>query len=107
MRWIKLFSSLEEASSHMQEGKPFTVAIDSLSLCLIRHQHTLSAFQSHCPHAGASLSEAFCNSKKEIVCPRHGYRFELTSGREMSGQPYDLKLYPIQLTEEGIFIGLP
>ncbi len=105
MRWIKLFASKEEALVRIKEGIPFTVAIDAHRICLVQRQQDFFAFKAYCPHAGASLSEAFCNGKGEVVCPLHGYRFDLVSGREASGLAYELAMYPIKIQEDGLFIG--
>ena len=106
MHWVKLFSSAEEAGARLEENKPFTIAIDALKVCLLKNKSGLFAFKAFCPHAGASLSDAFCNPQNEIVCPLHGYRFELRSGRETSGHPQELMLYPIEVKADGVFLGI-
>lgn len=106
MRWIRLFSSQKEAESRLVENKTFTVSIDSLKVCLLKTPKGIYAFKAFCPHAGASLTDAFCNSKNEIVCPLHGYRFDLISGNEVSGNSKGLSLYPLQKKEDGFYLGL-
>ena len=34
----------------------------------------------YCPHQGADLCNADVNEKNELVCPRHGWRFNLSKG---------------------------
>lgn len=106
MGWVKLFSSQQEALERLKENTPFTVAIDARRICLIRNTHGIFAFKAYCPHAGASLSDAFCNAQNEIVCPLHGHRFELRTGREITGNSEELYLYPLQINENGVFLGL-
>lgn len=38
------------------------------------------AVPDHCPHAGVPLSEGFVEDG-QLVCPMHGWAFELPSGR--------------------------
>jgi nitrite reductase/ring-hydroxylating ferredoxin subunit len=104
MHKIKLFSSLAESECRLVENVPFTVAIDKLKICLLRNSSGIFAFQAHCPHAGASLAEAHCNTHNEIVCPLHGYRFELFSGREVTRKSCELVTYRIDSETSGVFI---
>jgi len=106
MQWVKLFNSKQEAEERLEENKPFTVAIDALRICLLRNNSGIFAFKAYCPHAGASLSDAFCNANNEIVCPLHGYRFELRNGQEVTGHSDELYIYPLQLLPDGVFLGL-
>lgn len=106
MQWIKLFGSQQEAEERLTDNKPFTVAIDALRICLLKNEKGLFAFRAYCPHAGASLSEAFCNAQNEIVCPLHGYRFELHTGRETTGHSEELTTYPLRVEHDGVFLGL-
>jgi nitrite reductase/ring-hydroxylating ferredoxin subunit len=58
-----------------------------------------------CSHNGESLSKGKINFIGEIVCPWHGYRFNLQSGRCAENCP-DIPTYPILENEGGFFIGL-
>ena len=40
-----------------------------------------------CPHQGADLCNAEINNNNELICPRHGWRFDLTRfGRDHAGR---------------------
>jgi nitrite reductase/ring-hydroxylating ferredoxin subunit len=41
----------------------------------------------------------------EVVCPWHGYRFNLQSGRCAESAP-DIPIYPIKESEEGFFVAI-
>ena len=41
-----------------------------------------------------------------VVCPLHRYRFNLQTGRDVTGEGYYLKIYPVEIPEEGVFIGI-
>ncbi|MBC7391674.1 MAG: Rieske (2Fe-2S) protein [Opitutaceae bacterium] len=106
MKQIKLFDSREKALENLIENKPFTVSINGLKICLVRNNSGISAFKSTCPHAGASLSEGFVNFNNEIVCPLHGYRFNIFDGSEKSGHSCELFIYGLELRDDGLFITL-
>ena len=58
-----------------------------------------------CPHAGGILADGFVDVTGNVVCPLHRYKFNLTNGRNVSGEGYYLKVYAIEEREAGIFIG--
>ncbi len=53
-----------------------------------------------CPHQGADLSCAEISEKSEVICPRHGWRFDLKAGgiNEKSGK--SLKAIPSLIQEK-------
>ena len=105
MEWIKIFNSAAEAEARIKRGKPQLVVIGEIRICLARAEDSFYAVGDKCSHNGESLSKGQINFIGEIVCPWHGYRFSLKSGR--CADPYpDIPTYPIQANEEGFFIGI-
>jgi nitrite reductase/ring-hydroxylating ferredoxin subunit len=92
--------SLEWPSNNMLamevEGKKFTLA---------KWQDNYFAFASKCPHASGRMEQGYINPLGQAVCPLHRYCFDMKNGRNTSGEGYFLKTYPIELREEGLFIG--
>ncbi|MFM8912883.1 MAG: Rieske (2Fe-2S) protein [Flammeovirgaceae bacterium] len=41
-----------------------------------------------------------------MVCPWHGYRFHLATGREGSERCRDAEIFPVKENDEGVFVGL-
>ncbi len=58
--------------------------------------------QAKCPHAGADLGEADIVQDR-IVCPKHHYKFDLSSGRCLTDDCYRLRTYPLSEDEKGIY----
>jgi 3-phenylpropionate/trans-cinnamate dioxygenase ferredoxin subunit len=104
MEWIKIFNSLDESNSILAENKPRLLAVRDKRICLTRFNGKLLAVQDKCTHNGESLSKGSVNYLGEIICPWHGYRFNLKNGRECNQQSTDLECFPIKEDEEGIFI---
>jgi len=75
-------------------------------VCLAKGKNIIYAFASKCPHAGGNMADGFIDALNNIVCPLHKYKFSLQTGRNVSGEGYHLKTYPVLKTEDGIFIGL-
>jgi len=61
-----------------------------------------------CPHRGGQLCDGEVKKESgEIVCPLHGWNFDLKTGRS----PYDvgdgLKTFAVEEREDGIYVGIP
>ena len=106
MEWIKIFSSSEEARQRLKEKIPQLLIVRGQSICLVMREGSLYAVENKCPHNGESLSKGVVNFMGEIVCPWHGYRFNLKTGMECAERSRDLLIYPMKQNEEGIFIAL-
>ena len=105
MEWIKIFSNSFEARERIKPNQPQLVVINHTRICLSRLGEDFFAVGDKCSHNGESLSKGKINFMGEIVCPWHGYRFSLKTGRCAENYP-DLPVYPIKESEEGFFIGM-
>jgi nitrite reductase/ring-hydroxylating ferredoxin subunit len=106
MKWIRVFSSVEEAQQRLKENMPQLVVIEAVSICLVKRENNFFAIENKCSHQGDSLSKGRVNFLGEVICPWHGYRFDLKTGRESGERSRDLTIYPIKQNEEGFFIAL-
>jgi 3-phenylpropionate/trans-cinnamate dioxygenase ferredoxin subunit len=41
-----------------------------------------------------------------VVCPLHRYKYALKNGRNISGEGYYLKHWPVEIRGNGIYVGL-
>ena len=71
-----------------------------------KNKDILSACASQCPHAGGQMADGHIDALGNIVCPLHRYKFSLQNGGNVTGEGYFLKTYPVEIREEGIFIGI-
>ena len=103
-RWIKIAGSIEEidfGNNNLAE-----VDADGKKICLGRRDNEIFAFASKCPHAGGYLSEGYVDALGNVVCPIHRYKFCMKNGRNVSGEGYYLKHWPVEIREEGVYVGL-
>ena len=104
VRWIKIADSIDEL--------PFTangiaeVEADGKKLCIGKYNTQLFAFAFTCPHAGSRFLHGFIDKAGNVVCPLHGYKFCLKNGRNISGEGYYLKHWPVEVRGDGVFVGL-
>lgn len=103
-KWEKLADS-EADISWSREGIG-EASFDGKKICIARLGEKFHAFSHQCPHAGAPLTEGWLDAKGNVVCPVHGYKFNLQTGRGASGEGYDLKCWPVEKREDGIYIGI-
>lgn len=100
MRWIKLYDS------KIMEEEDFIrlLKVEGKKICLVKNQDTCFATQSRCPHAGADLSQGWCENGK-LICPFHRYKYDLKSGKGDPGQGDYITIYPLEIRNDGIYIG--
>ena len=72
---------------------------------LFRHEGTWHATGSLCPHQNASLEGAPVENG-EIVCTRHGYRFDLVTGDCLTLGGYGLPVFPADVEGETVFVSV-
>ena len=102
-RWEKLAETEEEipfAPNHIA-----VMEAGGRSICIGRYQNNLFAFTPKCPHAGGFFTNGFIDAMGNVVCPLHRYRFCMKNGRNVSGEGYYLKHWPLEVREDGIYVG--
>jgi len=80
------------------EGRGKALTVNGTEAAVFKLGGRLYAIQSWCPHAGAALAEGAIDGS-EVVCPAHGYRFDVTTGA-CSTDPH-LKLKGFRLVPQG------
>ncbi len=100
MDWYKV-------SDVITEKMPFIkrVKVKGKSICLVGYGSEIFAVGSTCPHAGADLSGGWCKDGK-IICPFHRYSYDIKTGKGDPGQNDYIDIYPVKISEDGVYIGL-
>jgi nitrite reductase/ring-hydroxylating ferredoxin subunit len=104
--WIKIFPSVSEMQNRLADNQPQLLIVRGQRICLVKREGHAFAVQDSCTHNGESLSKGSVNYLGEIICPWHGYRFGMKTGRECAERSKDLVTYPVKEDAEGVFIGL-
>ena len=63
-------------------------------------------FAHTCPHAGAPMTDGYVAGGCNVVCPVHNLKFNLKNGRDVNGEGYTLKTYPVEVRGDGIYLGV-
>jgi 3-phenylpropionate/trans-cinnamate dioxygenase ferredoxin subunit len=99
----KIAESIEELN--FSPNAMTEVTIDGKTICVVLQKDKLLACAQNCPHAGGKMAAGFLDAAGNIVCPLHHYKFNPQTGRNISGEGYFLKTFPIEIRKEGIFAG--
>jgi nitrite reductase/ring-hydroxylating ferredoxin subunit len=102
-QWHKIADTIDDinfATNGMVE-----IEIKGKKVCVALQNENVLACAAKCPHAGGRMSDGYLDALGNIVCPLHRYKFSLANGRNVSGEGYFLKNYPIEIRTNGIFIG--
>ena len=102
--WLKIAEST--ADFVWQENQLCEIQVKGKTICMARRGEDVFACAHKCPHAGGHMADGFVDALGNIVCPLHRYKFSLQNGRNVSGEGYYLKTYPVELRDDGIYIGL-
>ncbi len=102
--WHKIADSLQELEFSANGFS--TIKVAGKNVCIALHKELLYACAAKCPHAGGSMAGGYIDALGNIVCPLHRYKFNLQNGRNVTGEGYFLKTWPVENREDGIYIGI-
>ncbi|MES2880661.1 MAG: Rieske 2Fe-2S domain-containing protein [Bacteroidota bacterium] len=103
-RWIKIANNVDA----IVFGANNIAVIDTEEkrLCVAKHNEGLFAFAHKCPHAGGLFAEGWVDVLGNVVCPLHRYKYCLKNGRNVTGEGYYLKHWPVEIRDDGVWVGL-
>jgi 3-phenylpropionate/trans-cinnamate dioxygenase ferredoxin component len=94
-------------ASELESGERLFVEIDELSIVIFNIAGQLFAIGDVCSHDNGPLGDGDLEGYA-IVCPRHGARFDLRSGKVLSLPAFvDIPAYPVRVNDGQIEVGLP
>lgn len=105
-RSVKVFESHSAMEKVFVEKAIRVLRIGEQKICLAKSKNEFFAFEALCPHQKQPLKEGSLNAFNEIICPLHFYRFNLKTGQEANRLCNDLKTFPMEINDQGVFIKL-
>ena len=82
------------------------ITVGTKTICIALHDNSLNACIQKCPHAGGIIADGFIDILNNVVCPLHRYKYNLQNGRNVSGEGYYLKTYPLVHQDDGVYVGI-
>lgn len=92
--------------SELPDGKGVRVRLGGEEVAVFRCNGTVYAVQDRCPHAGASLAEGVVDGT-EVICPEHGYRFCLRTGRGLTDPSLSVRTFFVRREGEAVVVEEP
>jgi nitrite reductase/ring-hydroxylating ferredoxin subunit len=102
--WHKISNHINELD--FADNNITVVETDGKKMCIGKFKEEVFAFAYKCPHAGGILAEGYIDALGNIVCPLHRYKYDIKNGRNVSGEGYYLKNWPVEIRNDGVYIGI-
>jgi len=115
------------SSSEIPEAGRLVVDVGPRTVGLFRLDGSLYAYENVCPHqggpvcqgallprvvenlndSGAAVGFAFHSSQRHVVCPWHGYEFDIRTGRHAGCAAIRLRSFPVTEAEGEVLVEIP
>ena len=82
-------------------GKKFLV--NDIEIAIFRIASEIFAVSNICPHQQTRLIYDGFVEDEFVVCPAHGWKFNLRTGKKDSGSN-GLQVYPVEIVNENIYV---
>ena len=104
--WYRISSSKDDLKDSFNEKGLMSIKAGGQNICILENSKGIFAVNAKCPHAGGPLSEGYIDANGHIVCPWHRYKFDPNTGLTSGEESFYVKRYPIDETDEGMFVGI-
>jgi len=103
-KWIRIADAVQDLA--IPDGQIIKIEVEGTAVGLGIYGQSILAFAATCPHAGAPLDQmGYIDGKGNIFCSLHGLAFDPKTGLDKDDQCYRLKRWPVEVRDEGVFIG--
>jgi 3-phenylpropionate/trans-cinnamate dioxygenase ferredoxin subunit len=93
--------------SELREAVPLSAEVDGVPVVVVRCGKELYAVEDRCTHDGESFAGAEVESC-ELICPRHGSRFDLRTGDALTPPAYEpVRTYAVREHDGRILVEQP
>lgn len=92
-------------SDFPSEGK-IAMTLAGWSVLILKTDEGFRAVNDRCTHQAALLSPGRVR-RGAIMCPLHGARFEVATGRCLGGSYADLRVFPLRIEDGMIEVAVP
>jgi nitrite reductase (NADH) small subunit len=82
------------------EGRTFAVDGEQIAVFRLR-DGSLRAIDAVCPHNGRPLADGLADDRV-VVCPLHGYMFDVCTGTEAGGADVSVRSYTVSAVDGAI-----
>ena len=94
--------------SELANGERINIEIDEHTITVFNIANKYFAIADVCSHDNQSLEDGDIENEFEIICPRHGAKFDIRNGKVLAlPANQDIPAYPIRIINNMVEIGIP
>jgi nitrite reductase (NADH) small subunit len=87
------------------DGERKLVELNRISIGIFHHKGGWYAIRNYCLHRGGPVATGLL-AGDQVVCPWHGYTYNLTDGRLVTDPSARLEMYPVSVRDGGVYLRL-
>lgn len=91
--------------SDIPQGRGLMVEVRGKEIALFRVDGQIHAIKNLCPHQGGPLADGMLEGR-EVLCPWHEWRFDVTTGQGTSMLNSRVRPYPVKIDGEEVSIDI-
>jgi nitrite reductase (NADH) small subunit len=89
----------------LPDGTVRLFALEQRQVAICRVGDELFAIQNACPHFGGPLSEGrLSTTRKELICPWHRFRFDLTDGTSVTNRALAAVTFTVVVEDGDVYV---
>ena len=99
-------SEFEKAAdiNEIEPGGRKPIVVDESPALLVRAGDGYYAFDDICTHDGQAMTDGPIDGT-EITCPRHGARFDITTGKALCMPAFEaITVYEVEVRDDGVYV---
>lgn len=120
-------SILVGSYSDLADGRRVMVEVDGAEVCVLRYGADVLAYENRCLHQGGpvcegvvigkvecvlddqkrALGERFSDTEIHLVCPWHGWEYDLKSGRSATDPRIGLRKFDVRVEGGDVYLEVP
>lgn len=109
-----------DAAELAEDGSRVIAEVEGVEVAVFRIEGELHALANFCPHQGGPLCEGelrgrttvadngwgwdYDSTEKQVVCPWHGWLFDVTTGQSPDDDRYAAPTYDVELEDGAVFV---
>lgn len=99
------FRKLTTVSELPASGEAREFTIDGHQICIANENGKCSALDNFCAHRGGPLGQGVVDQGK-IVCPWHGWQFDLVSGKSEQSATLGVEVYELKIEGDDVLVNV-
>lgn len=113
--------------AELDDGRRVMIRWEGREVCVFGHGSRFHAFENKCLHQGGpvaegvvigkvecvldeekrTLGERFSATETHLVCPWHGWEYDLETGRSVTDPARGLRPFPVTVDGQNVYVEVP